>query len=168
MWIGLHGYGRVGKDTVGRMFQEFLPQLRRVALGDLIKQETDPLLREAIGISAFTDDPAEKELVRGFLTAYGYRHAPRLEAEFRAWVQTLPHVINTRILHLSEAEWFVSNGGFVYEVIRPGYGPKNREEQRELETARTLGLIHGTILNRGTLDELKAEVAAKVKELYEE
>ena len=70
--IGLTGYARSGKDTFFQ-FANLLTSSRksydcqRFAFADELKKECDDFLKSTLGISAYTSDSKEKEIVRPFL-----------------------------------------------------------------------------------------------------
>jgi hypothetical protein len=65
----------VGKDTFYRLFSSILKdygiECERVALADQLKLEVDQFCREKYGISAFTKNPAEKEIIRDCFVSHG-------------------------------------------------------------------------------------------------
>ncbi len=69
------GVARSGKDTVTKAFIQRLSNLdiyaKRYAFADELKKQLDPFLRMHLGISAFTEDQKEKELIRPILLAWG-------------------------------------------------------------------------------------------------
>lgn len=155
--IALHGLARTGKDSVGRVLISLVPGLTRVAFGDLIKQDLDPVIREHFGFSAFTEINEEKELIRPVLVAWGYANHASIERRFFA---TLPALaVNTRIFRARECELWGAAGGVVWEVVRPGAIAAEPQELKELEECRSRGLITRVVRNHGTLEDLRAEVA---------
>jgi hypothetical protein len=72
--VGITGVARAGKDTLFKLIQKHLGekglQVQRIALADPLKSELDSFLIERFGISAFTEVPQEKELIRPMLVAY--------------------------------------------------------------------------------------------------
>lgn len=73
--IGVGCIARVGKDTFFKIFSDILKEYyidcERVALADQLKVETDSFCREKYGISAFTKDAKEKEIVRDCFVSHG-------------------------------------------------------------------------------------------------
>jgi hypothetical protein len=160
MKIALHGYARTGKDTVGRILQKIDPRFHRVAMGDLIKRDLDPLVRAKLGFSAFTENDAEKKIIRNVLVHWGYANYASLLDELMAWAAEHTHVINTRIFRVQECERWIAEGGVVWEVVRPGHGPAEPKEQEELTLCRNRGLISSTIFNCAGEDVLETVVRA--------
>jgi hypothetical protein len=73
--IGVSGFARSGKDTACKIFQTKLRErwgidLDIVSFAKQIKQDCDQLLTTNLGISAFTEVPSEKELIRPLLVEY--------------------------------------------------------------------------------------------------
>lgn len=160
MWIGLTGYARTGKDTVARLLQELEPRFTVVSMGNLIKASADPVLQEYLGISAYTENPKEKEIIRSFLVWHGYHKYDEFLGRFKAVCQGKEYLINTRVFDLREAKWWVDQGGVLIEVQRPGFGPVEPTEERNLKRLKEAGLVHATLLNDGDLDKLRERVRA--------
>lgn len=148
--VACHGFARAGKDEFGAELAKVLG-LQRVAIGDLIKGQLDPLIRQHLGFSAFTEVDEEKAQIRETLVRWGYSNYRNILAEFMA---SLPErAINTRIFRKVEAEAWVEAGGVVWEIQRPGFEAVEPMEGMELELCREAGLIHRTFVNDGTLEE---------------
>lgn len=66
--IGIGGVARAGKDTLYSFLEEYFLIhgiiTKRISLADNLKKELDPILIQNFGISAFTQDIAEKTLIR--------------------------------------------------------------------------------------------------------
>ncbi len=163
MWIGLTGYARSGKDTVASILQ--LYGFVKVSMGDLIKASADPVLREYLGISAFTQDPAEKEIIRQFLVWHGYHRYDYFFDKLKEACRGHSHLVNTRVFDIREAEWWVSEGGVIIEVRRPGITPAEPAEERNLKRLWDRGLIYGVINNDSDLETLASKVSALYHDL---
>ena len=70
--IALHGYARTGKDSAGKVLMQLCPQMKRVAFGDLIKEDLRSLVETHLGIDPFTEDDNQKRVIRDVLVAWGY------------------------------------------------------------------------------------------------
>ena len=85
--IGIAGVARAGKDTFYKYLQYLLKtkgkETQRVALADELKARLDDFLKEHIGISAYTQDSAEKDIIRDILVAYG--KAKRIQSNGTYW-----------------------------------------------------------------------------------
>jgi hypothetical protein len=155
MRIALIGYARTGKDEVGKILVNRFG-LTRVAFGDLIKADLDSLVRKHLGFSAFTEDDAQKNQIRGVLVHWGYANFASLE---RRLYETLPvNAVNTRIVRLAECHRWRKAGGVIWWVRRPGKGPAEPKEAEELKAVEAAGLIERQIINMGSLAELEDQV----------
>ena len=66
--IGLAGYARSGKNS----FADFIgDNSKSISFAYALRKELDNFLIEKLGISAFTEDPKEKEIVRPLLVCWG-------------------------------------------------------------------------------------------------
>lgn len=84
--IGLGGVARCGKDTFAAILENKLQQagrsVKKIALAGPLKQHCDKFLTENIGISAFTQIPQEKLIIRPFLVWYGDAQRKRTNGKF--------------------------------------------------------------------------------------
>ncbi len=151
--IGLIGYARTGKDTAGEiLIRRF--GLVRVALGDIIKRQLDPLVMQHLGFSAFTQEDHQKKQIRNTLVHWGYANYDRILAEF---MHDLPgRCVATRVFRLEEAEAWQAKGGLLFEIRRPGVEPAEPMEAHELNRCRAADLITGTIHNDKDVAGLEA------------
>ena len=73
--IGICGLARCGKDSLFNLSKPFFDsagkKYKRYAFADSLKQEADELLSKYVGISAFTEDTSQKQIIRPFLVTYG-------------------------------------------------------------------------------------------------
>ena len=70
--IGVGSNALVGKDTLFTIFDNLFPnKFERIALADLLKHESNNFCQNNYGISAFTKDPKEKEIIRPFFVVHG-------------------------------------------------------------------------------------------------
>ena len=73
--IGLGGVARSGKDTFAAILEMKLQQagksVKKIALAGPLKEHCDEFLKKNLGVSAFTQIPEEKLLIRPFLVWYG-------------------------------------------------------------------------------------------------
>lgn len=70
--IGIGATALVGKDTLFKILDKLYPNtFERVALADLLKAELDEFCKKHYGISAFTKDPKEKEIIRSLFVVHG-------------------------------------------------------------------------------------------------
>ena len=145
--IGLTGYARSGKDTFFQ-FANLLTSSRksydcqRFAFADELKKECDDFLKSTLGISAYTSDSKEKEIVRPFLVFWGTKirrqqnencWIDKIKDDVIYWMNKGNTAVITDVRYGNEAEWIKSLGGKIVNIIREGVGPANEEEWREGE-----------------------------------
>jgi hypothetical protein len=84
--IGLGGVARSGKDTFAAILEMKLQQagktVKKIALAAPLKEHCDKFLKDNLGISAFTQIPEEKILIRPFLVWYGDAQRKRTNGKF--------------------------------------------------------------------------------------
>jgi len=139
--IGLCGNARAGKDTFFNVSKDLLNQRKvlsvRFAFADELKKECDSFLIKNLGISAFTENSSEKEIIRPFLVTYGTHLRRRLDPN--CWIKKVESnvlrclaqgrtPIITDVRFGNEAEWVQSLGGSVVHISREGFGPANQDE----------------------------------------
>lgn len=142
--IGLSGFARSGKDTAFERCRLLLEKeghkAYRFAFADELKRESDAFLKANIGISAFTEDDKEKQIIRPFLVTYGTEIRRRLDEN--CWIKTIQqrvidkldeghYVFITDVRFKNEAEWLKINGGKLINISREGVKPANHEEHKQ-------------------------------------
>ena len=114
--IGAGGFARSGKDTFVKIAKKILKEHGfssiKLAFADALKEEIDHFLIENYGISAWTDDTEEKNIIRPFLVAHGCGKRAQSAGEY--WVNKLDEAIET--IHFSEDVVFISDCRFPNEV----------------------------------------------------
>lgn len=114
--IGVGGFARCGKDTFVKVAKKILRangySCIKLAFADALKEEIDPFLREQYNISAWTDDNAEKQLIRPYLVAHGC--GKRIISKGRYWIDKINQAIET--IHFNEDVIFVSDCRFPNEA----------------------------------------------------
>jgi hypothetical protein len=136
--IGIAGNARSGKDTVGKNFVKILAdqgiKAKTFSFADELKKSVDGFLKEQIGISAFTEDNKEKEVIRPFLVFWGTDIMRKINNDI--WVDKLQdnlhnnHVsIITDLRFLNELEWIKKNKGLSVLVKRDGIEAANAYEE---------------------------------------
>jgi len=139
--IGVTGFARSGKDTFYKESAKILSKAKcyRYAFADALKEESDEFLKKNLGISAFTEDPEDKELIRPFLVTYGTELRRKLNPN--CWISKVEDSIAknhkpssknfifiTDVRFENEAQWVKSIGGVMVKVERAGVGPANQDE----------------------------------------
>jgi hypothetical protein len=142
--IGLCGSARSGKDTFCRYAKEFLGKKKvgaaRAAFADEVKKDLDNLCRNKIGISAFTEDSKEKEMIRPLLVAYGTNIMRGMDNEW--WIKKLEKNLGvhqymnlipivTDVRYPNEVKWIQEEcNGVIIHITRKGFRPANEEEKK--------------------------------------
>lgn len=94
--IGIGGVARSGKDTFAAILETKLQQAgrtaTRIALAAPLKQHCDKFLTENLGISAFTQIPEEKLIIRPLLVWYGDAQRKRTNGKY--WTDLASKTIN--------------------------------------------------------------------------
>lgn len=177
MILGLSGYARVGKDTVGSILVE-QHGFKRVAFADALRKlalEINPLLgqgtlRLADVVNAHDWEHAKTYFpeTRIFLQRLGVAVRDEIHRDYwvnRALDKALEShrpVVITDVRFTNELKAIRKHFGRVVRIERPGFGPAN-DHVSETELA---GVEHdAVILNAGTVDELALQVAQVLDEL---
>jgi hypothetical protein len=149
--IGISGFARSGKDTAFERSKLMLAkegkEAVRFAFADALKSEVDKLLLEHAGISAFTENKKDKELIRPLLVTYGTEIRRKLDPN--CWIKKIQqdvvdqlnlgkYVFVTDVRFQNEAEWIRLNGGFLLNISRSGASPANHEEHRQYHRMKKL------------------------------
>lgn len=141
--IGLCGNARSGKDTFCEYAKKALSSKKvgaaRAAFADELKKDLDSLCRHKIGVSAFTEDSKEKEIIRPLLVTYGTEVIRKLDEDW--WINKLErslavhqHMnlipIITDVRYPNELKWIQQkHNGVCIHITRKGVGPANKEEK---------------------------------------
>jgi len=126
------GKKRVGKSTLTQGFINHFEKLglraKNYAFADELKKELDPLFLLNAGVSAFTEDPVEKELCRGVMIAYGTGYWRQKDPDH--WIKKLAAqlkkdegevdvaIISDARFAQNEIPWVKSLGGKIIYLIR--------------------------------------------------
>lgn len=145
--IGLTGFARSGKDTFFKFANLIYSNIKsfecqRFAFADELKKECDQFLLDNVGISAWTDNDLEKNVIRPFLVTYG-THVRRklnpncwidkIKDDVQYWINTGNTAVITDVRYLNEVQWIKDMGGKVVNISRIGIGPANTEEAEQAE-----------------------------------
>lgn len=159
--VAFTGVARAGKDEAGQALID--EGYVRRCFGDIIKRQVDPLVRQYLGFSAFTQNDAEKNQIRAVLEHWGDSNYDGIMAEY---FDDLPkRCVNTRLVRVREAQEWRKRGGIVVEIKRIGYGPASNWERDCLNELRQAGMIDHTILNDGSIEDLQAKVRSYCLEI---
>lgn len=135
--ISISGNARCGKDTLGENFLEILKEqginCQKLSFADELKKSVDSFLIEKTGISAFTNDDAEKKLIRPFLVCWGTDIMRSIDDNI--WIKHLeknlkPDYVNiiTDLRFQNELKWVKKNKGLSIFLERDGVEPANDYE----------------------------------------
>ena len=146
--IGLSAFAKSGKDTICSLMNKRLMELDyrpvKFPFASELKKRIDPFLAKEIGISAFTKDPEEKDLIRPFLVLYG-ETARGIHEDY--WVELVKHQIEmfdeayekdgvrifpviTDVRYENEARMIHSAGGKILHIERTGVSSPNPSEEK--------------------------------------
>jgi len=178
--VGISGFAQTGKDTLFILAHEILDKedikITRAAFADGVKQDLHQLLVKKAGISAFTNDPEEKKLIRPLLVEYGTGLMRRLDPEY--WIRRMERSIElgktigakvfiTDLRYPNELEWLKSKGGKLIHITKTGSGPANEEEEKQdpfLKKGADVKLEWNHV-GKPKLKSLKAKVRKAIKEI---
>lgn len=143
MIIGLTGLARCGKDTFCNYARNYLKsnkyESQRLAFADELKKDVDSFLIEKLGISAFTENTKEKEIIRPMLTTWGTEIMRKKDDLI--WVKKVEEIINenqknnivsivTDIRFPNEIEYIHKIGGKIIHLTMTGNKPANDYEKK--------------------------------------
>jgi hypothetical protein len=148
--IAIAGNARSGKDTLGGFLSELLNEYGIStsinSFAKSLKLEVDPLLKNTIGISAFTEDSEEKKIIRDFLVFWGSNVRRKLDPDI--WIKELKNshddksvLIITDLRFENELQWVKENNGLVVYISRLD------ENGKTIEPANSLEEINNKILS---------------------
>lgn len=159
--IGLSGYARSGKDTVGKMLSENYG-FERIAFADKVRDfvhASSPFVRGAVSAHGW-EEAKENPSVRAALQRCGM--AARETFGGDVWIDTAfanlkpgGRYVVTDVRFPNEVKRIEDMGGMLIRVVRPGYGPVNGHAS---ETAIDDSWAHLLIHNDEALIDLEEEV----------
>ena len=137
--VGICGVARSGKDTFYEALRDCCPRhkIHRRAFADALKEECREFLVRHVGISPFTQDESEKQLIRPFLVTYGTYLRRKIDPD--CWSRIVEDSIHrssdnevfviTDLRYENELDWVKGKGGTVIHISRQGIRPANQEEE---------------------------------------
>jgi hypothetical protein len=140
--FGISGVARCGKDTLAKHLISKLSKsgfpCMSLSFASALKTDLDDFTKEKFGISAFTEDTKEKEIIRPLLVCYGTDVCRKLDPEY--WIKKVEKRVKTSnnnkiivvipdVRYENEARWIQQNGGFVIHLKRMGQKPANFQEK---------------------------------------
>jgi hypothetical protein len=141
MIIGLTGLARSGKDSFFNFAKNYLIKndfkIKKYAFADALKKECEEFIYNNTGISVFTEDSYEKNLIRPTLVAYGTHLRRMIDPD--CWIKKISksveedekndHIIFiTDVRYPNELEWIKSIGGSIIHISKEGNLCPNAEE----------------------------------------
>lgn len=175
--IGLCGYARSGKNTVGDILeaeQGFRQESFAQALKNVAAEINPILLHKGVYVTLanlfalYGDWDTVKEqcpAAREFLQVLGVACRDQIGKD--VWVTALanrltsagnpPRVVVTDCRFFNETSWIKEQGGELWRITRPGTGPVNGHIS-ESELPESGPLYDRIILNDGSLADLRAKV----------
>ena len=140
MLVGLCGLARSGKDTFFKFLKKSCESnFNRYAFADELKKECYDFVMTNSGISVYSENEHEKELIRPLLVAYGthLRRAinptcwiDRLEPQVNYDLRKGINVVITDVRYENELEWIHKLGGTSIYIETLGNEPRNSEERK--------------------------------------
>lgn len=138
--IAIAGNARSGKDTLGDNWVKCLAnngiRAKKYAFADELKRSVDDFLIRELGISAWTKDSKEKDIIRPFLVFWG-TDVMRKKND-NCWVERLEASISkdadsvaiiTDLRFTNELEWVKCHeNSFTYMIRREDIPPANKYE----------------------------------------
>ena len=181
--VGISGVATVGKDTFFRAMLKENPntKMARVAFADELKAECNEFLTKNVGISAFTQDPNEKALIRPFLVTYGSQL--RRKKDPSCWIkraaesikripfnpkynQSGTTVVITDVRYPNELEWIHDEmKGTSIHLSREGVLPINEEEAENDPILKSMCHLKLTLPNFSE-ESCELDYTEYVSELY--
>lgn len=179
--IGAAGCARSGKDTLYALTCEVLSKndnlkIMRAGFADAVKQDLHQLLVKKAGISAYTEVPEEKELIRGLMVEYGTNLMRRLDED--VWIRRMKlnldlaknvnaNLFITDVRYENEIDWIQENEGIVVYVEQSGRKPINEEEKKNDPILRSKSnfSIQWDHVGENKLKSLKPKVRNLLKEV---
>ena len=182
--VGLNGFARSGKDTAVQGLSAY--GFKRFALADPIRESMltlSPIMPSGRSFGDVVDlhgydwdlvkkDPLDGPEARRLMQRFGTEVGRDLLGS-NVWIEILTKRIaesGARRVAISdvrfdnEAEWVISQGGIVIEVVRPGVGPANGHAS---EKPLRRDLVTYTVHNDGTVQDLHRIVGSLVGKVTE-
>ena len=165
MIIGLVGYARVGKNTAA----DCLKSYHQASFAKALKEEVAEIMNNRGGFGLridFKKDEEAKIKYRPLLVAWG---EARRQAYENYWIDMLFKHIGQDLYHVNyvvtdcryenEVQAIKNVGGKILYIKRPDYGPANDVEAKSIQEILDSGLIDYTIVNDGTVEDLKEKMS---------
>ena len=143
--IGIGGNASSGKDTLANNLVSILAELNikaeKVSFANALRQSVDDFLLRELGISAFTEDKKEKDIIRPFLVFWGTDIMRGRDED--VWVKKLQSSLKEDQVNIisdlrftNELDWIQNNNGVSVMLSRPNANPANKYEEEENKKLR--------------------------------
>ena len=172
--IAIAGNARSGKDSLCEslriLYEIRKKKVTRIAFADDLKEEVDEFLKSSLGISAFTQDNDEKNIIRPFLVWWGTEFRRSLDEDH--WVKLAEKKLDrdginiiTDLRYPNEAAWVKKNGGSIIYLERfTSSGVIAPANSYEREFNPQLKKMADTCLKWGELSDKKDRLDYVLKE----
>ena len=183
MLIGLTGIGRSGKDSVADFIEQagverthrlrFADDLKRICreVYDWTVQHTDGDLKDTPDTRYPRPDGTyltPREAMQRLGTEWARANYPNtwvdLTMRRAAEIPDEQIVLVTDVRYINEAKGILAGGGLLLQVVRPGHSSglsttaQQHPSEVELQSDEFQALVTHTLINDGTLNDLKAQV----------
>ena len=139
--IGLVGFARAGKNSFAEFFGENTAgtlNCKYISFAYALRKELDTFLQKRLNISAFTEDPEEKEIIRPLLVCWGTQ-IMREKIDRDHWVKSIEKTVEinrknnicsiiTDVRFKNEILWIKKQKGISIWINRENTGPRNEDE----------------------------------------
>jgi AAA+ ATPase superfamily predicted ATPase len=157
--IAIAGNARTGKDTLGNNFVKILNEqgikAKTFSFANELKESVNKFVIDQTGISAFTENKEEKNLIRPFLVCWGTDVMRKINNNI--WIEKLSgnllgdHVnIITDLRFANELKWIKETNGLSLLIKRDGINPANPYEE---EQNKILEDEVGSVFHMANLDD---------------
>ena len=137
--VGICGFARTGKNSFADFIAESNSPVKTLSFAYALRKELEGFVEEKIGISTFTEDPEEKEIIRPLLVCWG-TEVIRKQIDPDYWIKKIEKSVEinrkrkitsiiTDVRFQNEVEWINKAGGVTIFIEREGVGPRNSDEQ---------------------------------------
>jgi hypothetical protein len=145
--ITISGNARSGKDTLGGNFKKILNdsgiKAELYSFAEELKKSVNDFLIEKTGISAFTEDTHEKNLIRPFLVCWGTDIMRSIDDNI--WIKKLEEQLKVDQVNIitdlrfpNELDWLKKNNGLSVFIDRSNIKPANKYEEENNGILRDL------------------------------
>jgi hypothetical protein len=175
--ISISGNARVGKDTVANAMIEILAdfgiQAQKLSFAYELRKSVDDFLQREIGISAFTEDPDEKLLIRPFLVTWGTDIMRKINED--VWIERIQSSLNCNKVNIisdlrfeNELNFVKQNKGLSLFLSRDGIEPANEHERKNNQILINQVDLHFTMMETSDENLIKCIVNETLNNLINE